>query len=354
MTELFKFVVAADFHFNNFIKLTPTDSTLLSQRCRDIGRAYDEIEIYCKDNNIEHLIIAGDIFHQPNTIEVSVFNYVSKMLKYRPAIKKYLLVGNHDQATRNGKVHSLMSLHSESVEVIDVATSIPVHGVDLFFFPYASTDKFKESIKETLIDRNSIGKPCIAFGHIGLEGALLGGLDIRSKEPVAVEDLCPAYFDAIYLGHYHRHQKVDHNIWYVGAPLQHNMGDEGQERGFIECTVLKDKDETFVQTKFIPLKEYPEFHSIEAKDYESGMFPKQDFVKLLNATKADMFKFIEDTQIKIISKQILNEGNVRISMSMNDSFDTLIKKFVNYIKPELSLKQKRRYIELGKDLLPCE
>src|SRR5690606_19752091 len=47
-----------------------------------------------------------------------------------------------------------------------------------------------------------------------------------------VSDLNSGAFDAAYLGHYHMPQLLAPNVRYIGAPLQHNWGDEQQARGF--------------------------------------------------------------------------------------------------------------------------
>ena len=72
----------------------------------------------------------------------------------------------------------------------------------------------------------------ILLGHFGIQGAEVGSNYVMtSSDLISLRDIPVGDFDQVFLGHFHKPQKLAENVRFVGATHQHNWGDTGQERG---------------------------------------------------------------------------------------------------------------------------
>jgi DNA repair exonuclease SbcCD nuclease subunit len=118
-------------------------------------------------------------------------------------------------------------------------------------------------------------QPAILFAHLGMQGAVVGSDYVLINESdISVPDVPHDKFAACFFGHFHEHQQLFGNGWFVGATHQHNWGDAGGLRGHLHVTVTKGKV-SFEHIKNLA----PEF--VVTRDDEKPFIKKNDFVKYI-------------------------------------------------------------------------
>lgn len=198
---------------------------------------------YMNDNDINHLIIAGDIYDvaSPSGEAIELFsNFLVELKKNK--IKAFIISGNHDSSERVGYGSSLFKnsdiyINSNIKEAIN---PICVDGVNYYLIPYASAaeinqafdqdfktydDAFRYLVSLIKLDENKIN---IAVAHqLVLNGDgtnILGG----SEEPIigTIQNLSADIFNKfsyVALGHIHKPQQINEKIRYCGSPLAYHV-----------------------------------------------------------------------------------------------------------------------------------
>lgn len=255
-----------------------------NSRLVDCVQAIQEVLQYAKDNNIENVWFTGDLFHVKSTLRTEAHSVVYSVLKEagHSGLRITMIPGNHDFADRGGFRHSLEAY--DSITGITVASEPKLIGfkdVSVLAVPYVDN---LVQLKDTIIDigTHKTTKPTIFLGHAGVQGSIVGSdyvlVSDRDLDPT---DLPMA--DFCFFGHYHEHQLITSNSIFVGALLQHNWGDVGGKRGFLDVTI-SGKDVTFkrIETKS------PKFIVAKGTIPESNTM---DFVRILtNNTLSDVPK----------------------------------------------------------------
>lgn len=235
-----KILLFSDLHAHNFKPYATILPNGMNSRLADAVSCINQIRSFCEDptNGIDLVLFGGDLFHVRRNINVTVFNAVyDAIAKFQESgIQLAKIHGNHDQADRKGEQHSLHAF----TEICDVFIE-PCWCVfetpsgekcNVLGIPYTENiEQLRDVVKE---DPPEPDFPTLMLGHFGVQGALVGAdfVYINPHDPT-VEDLNAEAFDHVFLGHYHLHQKVADNVHYIGAPMQHNWGDSGQNRGFL-------------------------------------------------------------------------------------------------------------------------
>lgn len=212
----------------------------MNSRLADIIGCLKQILDYCIDHpEIDAVLFGGDLFHTRGRLNVQAFNAVFETMAGFSIrkIPTLLIHGNHDQADREGSVYSIHTLRTVST-VVDQPGWQLMQGrnggaLSVMAVPYTENlAHLRDLVAQPTPHHRT---PKIFLGHLGIQGAKVGA-DYVYPGPydAAVGDLNPASFDSVFLGHFHLHQQLAPNAWYIGAPLHHNWGDRHDpERGFL-------------------------------------------------------------------------------------------------------------------------
>ena len=93
-----RFIHCADLHLDS--KMTSNLSReQAKERKMEILRTYSRMIDYAKENKIDGIIIAGDLFDTRN-ISATARNMVKDSIMSNPQIEFYYLKGNHDRISR--------------------------------------------------------------------------------------------------------------------------------------------------------------------------------------------------------------------------------------------------------------
>jgi DNA repair exonuclease SbcCD nuclease subunit len=305
MTKPFEFIVFSDLHAHNFpygaTRTTiPGLGGLYNSRLADTAAVLDEILEYAKQTKIEHVVFCGDLFHRRTSVPTDVRHVVvDRLQKFADEdIQLYMIPGNHDMGDRIGNYHHLVGLGelSEFVHVYDKTNAKDLEEVQFVFLPY--TDSLEEAKRRLEVAGNLAeysGKPSILFGHLGMQGATVGSDYVLINEAdITVSDVPNTKFAACFFGHFHEHQQLFSNGWFVGATHQHNWGDAYGSRGYLHVKVEKGKVEIHEQIRTMA----PEFVTTrdgKTSRGELSMMKANDFVR--NITK-DKFLDREELRLK--------------------------------------------------------
>ena len=90
-----KFVHMADMHFDIPFTVLTNRNKLGEKRRLEQREAFKKIIEYIKENNIDYLFIAGDLYEN-EYIRKSTIDYINNLFSEIPNTKVYITPGNHD------------------------------------------------------------------------------------------------------------------------------------------------------------------------------------------------------------------------------------------------------------------
>lgn len=283
-----------------------------------------------EENNIDLILIAGDIFDTTSPNSTSQKMYYDFLIKVRNAGCKNVIVvgGNHDSPSFLNAPKYILSVLNISVignatekiedEIIIVKDNEELPLIIVCAVPFlrerdisrfAEGEKYSnlsrrinENIKKHYEEiavlaetkRNEIGKniPIVAIGHLSVAGGKRKEDDgvretyIGNIEEVS-SNIFPDIFEYVALGHYHIPSVIKEHIRYCGSPIPLGFGEVGQTK----CVYVINLN----NKKSIETIEIPVFQKLES------IVGDKDFItnQLIELKKADISTWV----------QIIYDGN---------------------------------------------
>lgn len=327
----------SDIHLHPFKQFAKQEKGGVNSRLLDGFSILDQIaSIVESREDIHDVVFCGDLFHVRNNINITTFNLVvDRIVAFSNRVRNnfVLLAGNHDQGNRAGDITSLdvfrhvKTEHNTLQVITEPCEGGLASGASCVFVPYTEdVEKVTKVIKKAK-------NPDILIAHAGLNGCDLGADFVYKNEADwDLDKLQADKFACGFFGHFHKHQTIRDNFMYVGAPMHHNFGDIGQDRG---CVVLND-DGT---TSFIKLK-YPEFrvvNSIEDTEDEPWHFYKLIVDESFDLTDA---RITSNVDVVRIEKE---KEAVSKPLTFNEAIEEYVNNVVN--DKEINKSQLRAYID---------
>lgn len=210
------------------------------QRREEILMTFDKIVSICKDENIDLLLIAGDLFQSSNMDKDSV-DSVKKSLKNIPDTIVAIAPGNHDYVSIESpfleedwpdNVHIFKS-KLEAVEFKEL-------GLRLWGAAFTST-----YVTSPMLDPDSINIPGDDMVNICvIHGDLISENQQSNYNPISSTQLRFSGMDYVALGHIHKRTEILKNgstyYSYSGCPEGQGF-DELGEKGVYVGTVTKER-----------------------------------------------------------------------------------------------------------------
>lgn len=227
-----KWGILSDIHaheHSDFAKMVLHNNVYINSRLKDI---LDTLW-YCFETGhkkgVERWLILGDVFHTRNSVPTIVRNTMWDLLQ--KAHKEFgvgfiILVGNHDQTDKGGVIHSLHEWEGDFITIVDETLEVD----SAFFIPY--TDNHQD-LQHCLNYADPDSESAILCMHAGVDGAAIGTMEYRIKDPLTVEDLHAERFAWVFLGHYHKPQSIAPNVVYVGSTCQLTRAEAGDKKRFL-------------------------------------------------------------------------------------------------------------------------
>lgn len=278
-----KFVHIADMHFDiPFTSLNAVED-LGEKRRLEQRNAFKKVIEYIKQNNIEYLFIAGDLYEH-DYVRESTIEYISKLFSEIPNCKIFITPGNHDPYIKNSYYETYD--FGENVYIFKNPKIEKYEDENINLYGMAFTEFFiEESPLENLVLPFS-NKPNILVAHCDLNGTK--DKEGFSYNPILESKLNSLGFDYSALGHIHKNNLDNKNkIYYPGSTVALGF-DELGEHGMIVGDITKNN----VNIDFIRLDER-KFEEIQLKvdDFSS----KEDLIdRILNLNLDDknLYKLI--------------------------------------------------------------
>lgn len=230
-----------------------------------------EMRDFCERENIHNILMAGDLFHHRETVDVSVMNPIYDVLSsfYSAGINITIIAGNHDQVDNSmipqSSVYPFKDI--ENVDIIEKPELTQIIDndeiVDLVAIPYSKDKDFIMSAIEVLSNQvNDVNttKNAILMVHLGITGGEVGSGQYSMVDEYSLKDLRYDKWKYVVAGHYHRPQMLEYNTFYCGSILQNNFGDEIKgDNGYNGFFVIDTEKRWDV--RFVPIKQ-PRFMTL--------------------------------------------------------------------------------------------
>ncbi len=270
-----KFIHVADVHLG----VEPEGlKTGCKNRGKEIWEAMEQIINLCEWEEVDLLLIAGDMFHrQPLMRELKELNFLfSKLTK----TKVVFIVGNHDYLKQdsyyhtfqwNENVYPLLNGHMGSVEFKDLETT--VYGLSYH----------QREITEGLYDRMFAPRKQkyeILLAHGGDEKHI----------PVKKDTLEKLGYDYIAMGHIHKPQVIlENKAIYAGALEPTDVNDTGKH-GYVRGEITKQG----VKAEFVSAAKREYLHLVVPVDetMTNGSIKEQIRSLIQEYGLENMYKFI--------------------------------------------------------------
>ncbi len=217
-----KFIHIADVHLG----VQPDRGRRWSDlRGREVNAAFDKILDICNEQQVDLLLIAGDLFHTPPGLkELTELDYkLSKLNK----TKTVIIAGNHDYMASNSVVAQYQFQAKAVYMPSEKLARIYVKEIDTYI---VGRSYDRQEIREAIYDKAT------PYNESSINILLAHGGDVNHA-PFNKQRLLNAGFDYIALGHIHKPATLEQDkMAYSGSlePIDHtDVGDRGYILGEI-------------------------------------------------------------------------------------------------------------------------
>ena len=278
-----KFVHIADLHLDAPFTALSEKGNLGKIRRLEQRNALKKVIEYCKENEVDYLFIAGDLYEQ-NYVKKTSIDYINNLFKEIENTKIFIAPGNHDPYLKNS-IYATYTF-SKNVHIFKEEFLEKYEDDNINLYGSAFTEFYKEKISLENIENKENEKPNILLLHLDLNGTK--DAEGLTYCPVSEATLKALNFDYIALGHIHKNNfEKNRNILYPGSLISFGF-DELGKHGMIVGEVKDGK----LFTNFVPIDE----RSFEEETLDiSALSTKEDIVEAINNMQLE-----EKTMYKIV------------------------------------------------------
>ena len=336
----------ADLHLDSRLE-TNLDPVKAKERKRELLLSFDNLINYAKNNNVEAILISGDLFDRPK-ISAKTREYILGIIEDAPMIQFLLIYGNHDF---NMFQEHPMGLPSNLHIFKDKWETISFKNVDI-------TGISGEGISPALYDN-------LCLNRSKKNIVMLHG-DITNLNSIPLSMLKERNIDYLALGHLHKYQRGkldDRGIWVYPGCLEGRGFDEEGPKGF----VLLDITDSSIESKFIPFsKRILHDIKVDITNCDSWVEIRRNVtLKLTDIPQSDMIRIrlVGEYDLSLIKQnellerslnqqyyfaRVSDESRLRINPKEYENDISLKGEFIrNVLASKLSEDDKNRIIEYG-------
>ena len=328
----------------------------------DLEYFFEWLVNYIKTENIDVLLVSGDIFDQANPSQTAFKQYYDLLKKLITLDCKIILTGgNHDSASVLNAPQELLKAFDISVlggateETSEMFVKVEKNGEKIVgaAIPFLKDRDIRQSVAgetyATKIDQikmglqtyfaninkhyneNHIDEVFILMAHLYVQGSQLSDSerDIQIGNQAGIESLIfegiPHY---VALGHIHKPQVISktNNIHYCGSPIPLSFSEKGDCK---QINVISVKNNEIENVEIVPIPKYRNLITFEGS--------LQEVRNMLDA-------YSEKTTLKSLSEIIVNEKTE--SLGTRQGYEGLIDSQPNenivIVKSRLNFKSKIR------------
>lgn len=323
----------------------------------------NQIIDYLVDNDIDVLIMAGDIYDRsvPSNEAIEALNDFLSSLILKHHKKVLMIAGNHDSATRLSFASGLLKQEGLYIEafVQDEMKSVVIDGVNFYLLPF-----FKPSYIRYLYNDESIVTYQDAFAaymkrqKINLDETnilithqfIAGNKEVIKSESEAILSVGGSeiidvslvkQFDYVALGHIHAPQQISRDtIRYSGSLMRYSFDEVKQKKSIVDVSIANKK----VTYQLVELKPKQDLIKItgyfdEVMNYDNN---HNDFIAVelldtkivpnaIDYLRKKYENVLQITYPNLISKQITNNTKADVGFEKLSSLE-LFEQFYEKIK----------------------
>lgn len=323
----------------------------------------NQIIDYLVDNDIDVLIMAGDIYDRsvPSNEAIEALNDFLSSLILKHHKKVLMIAGNHDSATRLSFASGLLKQEGLYIEafVQDEMKPVVIDGVNFYLLPF-----FKPSYLRYLYNDESIVTYQDAFAaymkrqKINLDETnilithqfIAGNKEVIKSESEAILSVGGSeiidvslvkQFDYVALGHIHAPQQISRDtIRYSGSLMRYSFDEVKQKKSIVDVSIANKK----VTYQLVELKPKQDLIKItgyfdEVMNYDNN---HNDFIAVelldtkivpnaIDYLRKKYENVLQITYPNLISKQITNNTKADVGFEKLSSLE-LFEQFYEKIK----------------------
>ena len=323
----------------------------------------NQIIDYLVDNDIDVLIMAGDIYDRsvPSNEAIEALNDFLSSLILKHHKKVLMIAGNHDSATRLSFASGLLKQEGLYIEafVQDEMKPVVIDGVNFYLLPF-----FKPSYIRYLYNDESIVTYQDAFAaymkrqKINLDETnilithqfIAGNKEVIKSESEAILSVGGSeiidvslvkQFDYVALGHIHAPQQISRDtIRYSGSLMRYSFDEVKQKKSIVDVSIANKK----VTYQLVELKPKQDLIKItgyfdEVMNYDNN---HNDFIAVelldtkivpnaIDYLRKKYKNVLQITYPNLISKQITNNTKADVGFEKLSSLE-LFEQFYEKIK----------------------
>ncbi len=195
-----KILHTADLHIDSPFSMFDLEKA--KQRKTELRRTFNNLVEYCVRENINIVLIAGDLFDM-EFVTSDTINYIADCMRKASDVKFVITPGNHDFYCQNGAYDT--DVFSSNVYIFKKTQvqKISFDDLETDIYGYAFTSDYLETNMISKIRCENKQRLSIVIGHA----------DIFTKNskycPVTVDDIENTGCNYVALGHIHKGSKVD-------------------------------------------------------------------------------------------------------------------------------------------------
>lgn len=285
-----RFIHMADMHFDTPFTALNSKTGLGGARRLEQRKAFKNIIEYIKNENIEFLFIAGDLYEH-NYIRSTTIEFINELFKQIPNTKIFIAPGNHDPNLKNSYYSTFK--WNDNVYIFD--SNIKMYEFDnVCIYGYGFEDFYCNNSKINEIKIKEKNKINILISHASLDSSEKQELQYN---PIKEKDLTKLGFDYVALGHIHKQGIFNNNIVYPGSTIALGF-DELGEHGILDVELIKkenkllennlEKNKINLKIKFIKIDER---NFIEKNINISSINSEEELIEEINQINLEENKF---------------------------------------------------------------
>lgn len=209
----------ADLHlgFRQYERQTPRGG---NQREADVAEAFRRAVDDLVDQRPDLIVLAGDPFHsvRPNNSAILfLFQQLQRLRAGLPDAPVVMIAGNHDtpRSTETGTILRLYEALGVEV-VVDQARRLTFPKLDCAVLAVPHQALMQAERPSLRPQRGTTFNVLVVHGQLPGVGESRGTAEYGGAL-IDLQDLAPAQWDYVALGHYHVAQQVAANAWYSGS-----------------------------------------------------------------------------------------------------------------------------------------
>ena len=356
-----KFVHIADLHLDSPFTHLSEKGNLGEIRRIEQRNALKKVIKYCKENEIEYLFIAGDLYEHDYVKKTSI-DYINSLFNEIPNTKIFITPGNHDPFLKNSIYNNYYFAKNVYVFKDSKLEKYEDEKINLYGAAFTEFYQNESQLEDFVLPESN--KLNILLLHCDLNGSK--DKEGLSYNPILETKIKNLKFDYTALGHIHKtNYEAGKNIIYPGSLISFGfdeLGNHGMVVGEFKDKTLTTEFITIDERKFAELE-------IDVSDFNT----KEDIIDKINSKELDnntMYKVVLtgkrkfNIDAKEILDLILEENILKVKDNTELSYDlekiskenSLRGIFVKNVlkkleRKEISNEDAEKAIELGLEVM---